>query len=79
MVARSEKRLPELPRSEDSFWTGEVNLTDIKARRAQVACLHSFAKEAAEIKCKKCGMGFFVGAEDRVEDGHFYHKDRLII
>lgn len=30
------------------------------------------------VECSKCRVGFYIGAGDRLKDGHLYHRDMLI-
>ena len=43
-------------------------------------CDHFFEmRRSDEIKCIKCNTGLFIGLGDKVENGHLYHNDKLII
>jgi len=72
-----DKRLPDLPRSESEFWQGEVNLIDVK--KNQDKCRHNFKVLDREIKCVKCGLGYFINANDDIRDGHLYYDDKIVI
>lgn len=74
-----EKRLPELPRSDSEFWEGEVNLIDTKKDQEVHKCRHNFQILDREIKCSKCGLGYFINVNDDIRDGHLYYEDKLVI
>lgn len=41
---------------------------------------HEFAYiSGTEVMCKKCPLGYVVGAETTVKDGHIYIKNKLVI
>lgn len=75
MESRSGKKLPNLPKSESEFWDGEVNLKEIKPD----TCDHYFEFFDREIKCVRCGIGYYVSASDDIKDGHLYHNGKLIV
>lgn len=32
-----------------------------------------------EIRCDKCGVGYYIDSHDRLKDGHLYRRDTLVI
>jgi len=76
MAAKSqERRLPNLPESKSEFWDGEVNLTEVKGK----GCRHHFEIFDREIKCTRCGVGYYTNVDDIVEEGHLYHNGKLVV
>lgn len=71
--------LKPLPPSNDKYWEySEIKLTNIDAQ--SVKCEHYFELiSSTQIKCKKCGVGYFIGMDDMVRDGHLFHADKLVI
>lgn len=74
-----EKRLPDLPKSDSEFWQGEVNLIDSKKNVETHKCRHDFKMLDREIKCLKCGLGYFINVNDDIRDGHLYFNDEFVI
>lgn len=74
-MAKKEKSLPDLPKSEDNFWLGEVELKEIKQRK----CDHEFTLVDRSLKCMKCNMGLYINVDDDFRDGHLYHKGKFVI
>jgi len=68
--------LPNLPPSEHGFWDGEVNL-----RKTDTALKHdhsfSYDGDNRHVKCS-CGVGYLIGGQEQLKDGHLYYKGELM-
>jgi len=73
-----ERKLENLPESEDrKFWKGDTQIIRLqKAKR----CKHEFERlNGIEVRCKKCHMGYRLGPEFSLQDGHIYYKSKKLI
>ena len=56
-----------------------VESEDIVLKEPKV-CNHIFSYyKAGEILCRKCNMGFFIQADEHLENGHLYKSGKKII
>jgi Zn finger protein HypA/HybF involved in hydrogenase expression len=73
--------MQNLPSSTDEYWDDAhveiINKAELKSR--QKDCEHFFEKKNNTAQCKNCGIGFFIKIDDKIENGHLYYKDELII
>ena len=71
--------LGSLPESSDKYWDGsdKVYVENIPVNKD---CQHNFLLvKANEAKCKICHFGLFLTGADRVDNGHIYNEDGLVI
>ena len=74
-----ENKLPDLPASSDeNFWLdGYKQRIELKPPEK---CEHRFiGGRGHEVICKKCNIGFIVGAPFKLKDGRIYHENKLVI
>ena len=70
-------KLSELPSSDDKFWKG-ARKELIKPEEGE--CVHFFVpKSANEVECENCRIGYFLGTDDELVEGHIYHKKQLVV
>jgi hypothetical protein len=56
---------------------GEVEEIIVKEK---LPCFHKFTyKEAGEIICIKCNMGFYIQGDEHLKNGHLFKGDKRII
>lgn len=58
---------------------GDADQEDIELKE-RPKCQHRFIyRKATEVGCIKCHMGFFIGGNDILKDGHLYLGGKLVI
>ena len=71
--------LPDLPPSSDEFWDGDKQVIDINKTKKN-ECSHSFiARNAGEVECKHCKIGFYLGHRGTLKNEHIYIDGKLVI
>lgn len=74
-----EKKVIDLPKSDDKFWEGAD--TETIPNRPPVTCAkgeHEFKRVGHEGKCG-CGVGYQLGPGMIVDRGHIYYFGQLMI
>ena len=77
-MSKENVKLESLPGNADEFWEhAEVALHTPKA---PPKCEHFFIhRTAREVECRNCHIGFFLGVRDRIDKGHIYSQNNLVI
>lgn len=70
-------KLPDLPGSDDKWWSGKKHKIEMMPRPR---CEHFFIRRSGrEVECRYCGAGFFTGGGDILKEGHLYHDGLRMI
>lgn len=77
MENESQKKLDDLPPTKSDYWEH----ADVYVREMTKvnACEHYFEYIEGTAKCKKCGVGFFLDADDTLKEGHLYREGKLVL
>ena len=76
----NQKRLDDLPESENEFWDGEKH-TGLTPHEELAEKGHFFVRITGhQAYCQGCGWGFQLDPGDRIENGHLYdRKGKFVI
>jgi hypothetical protein len=77
-VSESTGNVGDLPRNDDKEFWGEAD-TNINKLRPMPKCDHLFRHKDAHLVMCSCGIGFILGVDWELKDGHIYSKKQLII
>ena len=72
-----EKKLADLPPTEDEYW--EHSKIEMRKMDRRLPCEHFFVVlTGREMKCQRCGAGRFMEVGDSVIEGKHYNSGQIV-
>lgn len=71
----------DLPDHNNEFWPEDAQNYTFKTKQVSCSSRHNFemTKQANNVKCNECGVGYYLSPGMELKDGHIYFKGNIVI